>query len=83
MKRALLPLSALIAVVLITAMVPQDLQSGPDASTQRKNCLDNCGRYRNGTSAGARMYASCVQECESKFWKEFEKESGEDKDSDR
>ncbi len=63
-----------------------DTMSDSDATTDRYWCLYECReRYGleymsrgGGPSEIWRLYFACVQACERKFWKEWEKELNED-----
>ncbi|AFM22839.1 hypothetical protein [Desulfomonile tiedjei] len=83
-KKILYGVAAVVLLLAQTFVMTAYGESDSPAS-ERELCLQNCrqwiGEDRSGGGRGRgiydsqmRLYARCVERCERKFWKEFDKQ---------
>lgn len=89
LRRAALLMATIILLAINVAWAePFVGPNQSDESFDRETCLQECremmgdlyfrggrgGHIRGGYTDRYTMYARCVQECEKKFWKEFDRQ---------
>ncbi len=87
MNRKILSGVATAVLLLAQTFVITAYGQSDSPASERELCLDNCrqsiGEYKGGGGGGRsrgfgdaqqRFYARCVERCERKFWKEFDKQ---------
>jgi hypothetical protein len=65
---------ALSIVMMTVPLLFFAWDNSPAYAFDRKECLEDCRDWFEGDFYARRLWLTCIEECERKFWREFDHE---------